>query len=300
MYKVIGSDGKEYGPVSLEQLTQWATQGRINPQTQVQAVGTVGFRPAREVPEVNALFGAPVSGAMSADLDAQTLLAASAGPPQNGLAITSLVLGILSCVACFFTGIPAIICGHIAYSRSRRSPAQHGGGGMAIAGLVLGYLSLISILILPAMLLPALARAKERAQRIACTNNLKQLGIAFKIWSVDHKGEYVFNLSAKDGGTLELCARGPDGFERNGFQHLRKLSEEMGTPRILVCPGDKSKTAALSWEDLSPANISYQLRTGKEVNESNPQQILLICPIHGNVLMVDGSVQYLPQYRTQR
>lgn len=65
------------------------------------------------------------------------------GPPKTeGLAVVSLVLGILSLVACnIFTGIPAIICGHMSRSRIERSNGTVAGGGLAIAGLVLGYFS---------------------------------------------------------------------------------------------------------------------------------------------------------------
>jgi hypothetical protein len=64
-------------------------------------------------------------------------------PRSEGLAVTSLVLGILSVTFCnVFTGIPAIICGHIARARILRSNGTLGGDGLAIAGLVTGYISI--------------------------------------------------------------------------------------------------------------------------------------------------------------
>ena len=62
-------------------------------------------------------------------------------PTTNGLAIASLVLGI----ACLCTGlcaIPAVICGHIALAQINRSGGMEQGRGMAIAGLVIGYVFL--------------------------------------------------------------------------------------------------------------------------------------------------------------
>src|SRR5438874_1145132 len=56
------------------------------------------------------------------------------------------------------------------------------------------------IAILAAMLLPALARAKARAQRINCTNNLKQCGIAFKTWALDNQDRYPMFVPGSDGG----------------------------------------------------------------------------------------------------
>src|SRR2546422_227736 len=59
------------------------------------------------------------------------------------------------------------------------------------------------IAILAAMLLPALARAKARAQRINCTNNLKQVGLSFKTWALDNGDVYPMRLSIAQGGAQE-------------------------------------------------------------------------------------------------
>jgi len=76
----------------------------------------------------------------------------SEAPPQtSGLAISSLVLGILSCTLLgFVAGIPAIICGHLARKKVRISPRSYGGGGLAVAGLVLGYVgTAVSAILVP-------------------------------------------------------------------------------------------------------------------------------------------------------
>jgi len=59
MYKLIGADGKEYGPVSAEQLRQWIAEGRANAQTQVRAEGATDWAPAGQVAEFADLFAAP-------------------------------------------------------------------------------------------------------------------------------------------------------------------------------------------------------------------------------------------------
>src|SRR5258708_15859486 len=56
------------------------------------------------------------------------------------------------------------------------------------------------IAILAAMLLPALARAKARAQRINCTNNLKQMGLAIKTWALDNGDRYPMLVGSTEGG----------------------------------------------------------------------------------------------------
>jgi hypothetical protein len=286
MYRVIGADGKEYGPVTLEQLKTWVAESRLNAQTKVRAEGSAEWKAASDVPEINGLLtspGAPSLPPLSAPVPA--------GQKSQGLAITSFVLGILA-VLCFWilTGIPAIICGHIALNRSRRAPSQYGGGGFAIAGLSLGYASILLSVVLAGMLLPALARAKGKAQQINCSNNLKQVGLAFKVWALDHNDQFPFNVSTNSGGTAELAAPDGDGTDKNAAASFQVLSNELATTKILVCPAD-TKATAPSFADLQAGNVSYLLRSGTNISDVNPQEVLARCPIHDNVLLCDGSVQ---------
>jgi hypothetical protein len=62
----------------------------------------------------------------------------TAPPPNNGLATTAMVLGIVGIFSCGITSILAIIFGHVAHSQIKRT--GEGGAGMATAGLVLGYI----------------------------------------------------------------------------------------------------------------------------------------------------------------
>jgi hypothetical protein len=83
--------------------------------------------------------------------------------PNAPSALWSLILGILSFVCGgFITAIPAIICGHVGRSAVRKSGGTLGGGGMATAGLILGYIALVlNILIIPAILIPAFVKARQ-------------------------------------------------------------------------------------------------------------------------------------------
>ena len=290
MYKIVGADGKEYGPVSIERMRQWRAEGRINAQTRVQEAGATGWKTAADFPELGC---APTAGVPGPGSSPPPLPTGQAAGQQNGLAITSFVLGLLSLVCLpVLAGIPAIICGHLARGRARRLPGLYGGAGFALAGLIMGYVSFVVVLvILPALLLPALSQAKSKAQSINCANNMKQIGLSFRTWAIDNNDNFPFNVSTNKGGTLELCAPGSDGFDRNAAFHFRVMSNELSTPQILVCPADRKRQPALDFLSLQPSYVSYKLRTGSDINETHPDQILAVCPIHNNVLRCDGSVQ---------
>lgn len=128
-------------------------------------------------------------------------------------------------------------------------------------------------------------------QHATCTNNLLEIGMAFKIWSLDNRGKYPFNVSTNDGGTLEMCAAGKDGFDSNAPLHFQVTSNEMPSPNFLVCPADRSKKAAGDFLSLRAGNITYRLRSGPNINPTNTSEILAVCPIDGNTLYCDGTVK---------
>lgn len=302
MYRILGGDGKEYGPVSIEQLRDWLAQGRISAQTRVRAETGSEWKAAAEIPELASLFEPSTRG--EAEQGPPPLI--SEPPPRvakpgKGLAVASFVLGLCSFALCLsvFTGLPAIICGHVARSRARRAPERYGGRGLAAVGLFLGYAGIVLSFVIAAMLLPAIARNHNRMGMGPmafqppndCRRHLREVGLAFKIWALDHNDQYPFNVSTNSGGTRELCATGPDGFDRNALAHFQIISNELSTPGFLVCPKDSGKRAADDFANLSEANISYRLRTGTNINAENPQEVMAVCPIHGYELFCDGNVR---------
>ena len=119
-------------------------------------------------------------------------VAAPSQPRSSGLAIASLVLGILS-LTCFylFTGIPAVICGHIAHSRIKRSGGALEGSGLALAGLITGYIGIaLSVVIVPllaAIAIPNFVKARDTAQRNVCISHLMQIDNAKQAWVQEQK-----------------------------------------------------------------------------------------------------------------
>lgn len=133
-------------------------------------------------------------------------------------------------------------------------------------------------------------RSERKVQHISCVNNLKQIGLDFRIWAGDNDGKFPFQVSTNKGGTLELCNRDTNGFDRNSIAHFLVVSNELSTPVLLCCPHDHSKTPVVDWGKISVSNVTYRLRTDYKVSESNPHEILAVCPVDGNILYCDGSV----------
>jgi hypothetical protein len=150
-----------------------------------------------------------------------------------------------------------------------------------------------------ALFLPALAKAKDKAESIRCQNNMKQICLASHLWAGDHGNRLCFQVSQSAGGTKELCERGGDGYDHNAYQHFKAMASELSSPQILVCPDDKSKQPAADFATLQSWNVSYELRTGPSVTLSNPGEVLLYCPVHRHTGYTDGSVQRGPQGRSR-
>lgn len=116
---------------------------------------------------------------------------APAMPKTPGVAVTSLVLGILSYVCIGpFASIPAVICGHVAMGKIKQANGMLGGHGMALAGIILGYVNIaISLILIPlylAIALPSYSRARDAAMTNACINNLRIIDSAKDQWAIEN------------------------------------------------------------------------------------------------------------------
>ena len=125
-------------------------------------------------------------------------------PPRNSaLAIWSLILGILSLTLCaFLAGIPAVICGHMGSGRIKRSGGLLAGQGLALAGIITGYVSIaLSLFVIPLMLaiaIPNFVVARRTAQKNACINNLRQLDGAIQEFALENKKQATDPVTLKD------------------------------------------------------------------------------------------------------
>jgi len=120
------------------------------------------------------------------------------GRRTPGIAVASLVCGLASfvCLANVLTGIPAVITGHLALGRIKRSAGALGGRGLAIAGLLLGYLSIaVTILVLVIVLVVLVPMGMAEARETACETNLREIGMACTVYATDHDGRFPERLS---------------------------------------------------------------------------------------------------------
>jgi prepilin-type processing-associated H-X9-DG protein len=104
--------------------------------------------------------------------------------------------------------------------------------------VIMGTVALLAVAVLP-----ALGTSGARAGRISCLNNLRQIGRACQIWASDHDGENSWRVPVGNGGTL-----GNPLVASAWFQYS-VISNQLVTPRILVCPSDVARLqrAADNW-----------------------------------------------------
>jgi hypothetical protein len=112
--------------------------------------------------------------------------------------------------------------------------------------------------------LAPLEQARTNALRIVCVNNLKQFGLAAKVWALDNNDTTPPSVLS--------------------------MSNELSSPKILVCPADTARQPATDWGTFSMANCSYEY-IGQSAPDADPERVLARCPIHNNVCLFDGSVQ---------
>jgi len=108
----------------------------------------------------------------------------------SGLAIASLICGILSGLTCFLTALPAVILGVISLVKINKSQGKQKGLGLAIAGIALPVALVPVVFMLLAILMPALGRAKMVAERVVCGTNMKDLSSAIMVYQYDYDDKY--------------------------------------------------------------------------------------------------------------
>jgi hypothetical protein len=124
------------------------------------------------------------------------------------------------------------------------------------------------LMVVAALLLPAMVRPHRQYGGIQCVNNLKQIGLAARIWAGDNNDKYPMEVAVTQGGGMELIS-GP-----YAFRHFQVMSNELSTPKVLFCPNetDRNRLVATNFTDFNNSNISYFV--GVDATETNVQMLL--------------------------
>jgi len=134
---------------------------------------------------------------------------------------------------------------------------------LGLAGLILGYVSILLTTLLVLALLPALKAAKSQGESFQCLNNLRQIGMAVRIYAEVNQGQYP--------------------------QTTAQFGRHLGYSKFLVCPLD---LVLLSRKpDAQDFSRTSYLLTLEGASENTPHQIIARCPKHDHVLTASGTVR---------
>jgi prepilin-type processing-associated H-X9-DG protein len=157
-------------------------------------------------------------------------------PKTSGMAVASLVLGILALFTCV-TSLPGLILGIIALVQISRNPGRLRGQGMALAGTIISGLAVLLVPILAAILFPVFARARDAAIQTSCLNNVKQLSMAVQMYKTDWDNSYPLaeNWNEAIGEYVRPSV-------------AQKSSSKLSG--VWVCPAAKSKEPAYALNEM--------------------------------------------------
>jgi len=231
----IHKNGQQLGPFSEAKVAEMLRSGKLGHEDLAWTPEMTEWKPLSSFSIFQTQsnqFPPPISG---------TSTAPSAVLKKNEpLSIWALVLGIISLVGCafggFLAGIPAVICGHIGLSRIKRQPFL-GGRGMGIAGLITGYLGILSLPIAASLALPAITGALDRGKASQMLSNMRQIHISVQ-------------QAQFDGDTT--------GNPKLGFPAKAKIKTKAELKQMLVSEGylTADNLEKLKFNEISVANVS--------------------------------------------
>jgi GYF domain 2 len=185
MYKIIGADGKEYGPITAEQLRQWLAEGRANLQTQVLPEGATSWTTLGQLPEFAA--AAPGPGPI---MPVQPILQPAAAEQVNGPAIGLIVVAILGALVQIASLIMHVAGASIlASSRMPNNPWANMFSGTVgvvtgVVGLVVSGVILTGAIKMKKLESYGFAMASTIIAMIPCFSPCCLLGLPIGIWAL--------------------------------------------------------------------------------------------------------------------
>lgn len=127
-------------------------------------------------------------------------------------------------------------------------------------------LVIVALLLLAMVLLPRLVKLTHHNGEVYCLMNVRDINVAFAMWSSDHDGKFPMELSVTNGGAMEAAATG------NAAGCFLAMSNALGSPRILICPVDKTHVAVTNFNELNNSHVSYFI--GVDASRGNAEGIL--------------------------
>lgn len=183
----VAQNGEKVGPLERDEVYRRLTKGELRGEDLGWHEGLADWEPLSKLLPPPSAAPLPVFGA---GIEVSGLRV-----PQkttSGLAITSLVCGILGFFCLGITSIVAVITGHMAKSKIKRAAGAIGGDGLALAGLILGYLGfcLIFVSVLASLAVPAFNSVQRQGNQMKSVSNAKQLVLGMKMYAQDHDGKF--------------------------------------------------------------------------------------------------------------
>jgi prepilin-type processing-associated H-X9-DG protein len=127
-------------------------------------------------------------------------------------------------------------------------------------------IALVCLVVASTFILPQIARPRGCSARMNCVNNLKQIGLSFRCWALDNNDQYPMRTSVTNEGCMEMP------LSRMLYRSFAAISNELSTPKLLVCPEDSSRSMADSFDALTARNVSYFL--GMDASDTNANMFL--------------------------
>ena len=282
-YTIIGGDQKQYGFVTEDNIRSWIAEGRLSARSLIKADGGAEFRPLEEFPEFADALAAKAAPEVASDYSS----AEAAGPAKtSGLAIASLVLGILGAFTCGVTAVVGLILGIVARGKIKRSQGTLGGKGLALAGTIVSAVFLLVPPVLAALMLPAMAQAKQHARAIICLSNINQLSVAMHRYAADNQGRYPAATNWCD--ALRASGAPPNAFHCPADLSGSRCSYAFNTQLGGVEDGKAEPDTVMIFESSGGWNLA------------GGRDLMLTRPRHGRSIAVgfaDGHVEQVPEDR---
>lgn len=236
----VAKNGEKSGPFEKEEVYRRLVAGELSGSDLGWHEGLTEWEPLAKLlpPQTPPIptAGTPVFGSVSTPAQVSPQSAQT-----SGMAIASMICGVLGLLL-WLPCIPAIILGHLGLSAIKKSAGALKGGGMAVAGLVMGYLMIAAIpliAILAALAVPAFSSVQQKAVQAKTMSDARQLALGVKMYAQEHEGNLPPSLEKLVEENLvdqALLAQRPDGDHGQGWEYrgAGMKNTEAGTTVILV------------------------------------------------------------------